>query len=217
MDGNEAAAEQAVSKRKRGGARAERATEETQRVDGDGREYASRAGAKLEAALRAFDISAAGKTCIDFGSHTGGFVECLLNHNAARVYAVDPGKGVLASHLRADPRVVTCEGANALQWRSPEPAELITIDVGWTVQRLILPVARRCLAPGGAVVSLIKPHYEAEKSQLRRGVVREEALDLVLELVREDIRDLRWVMRGEIESPLTGHGGNRESVVHLVR
>ncbi|MBN2445272.1 MAG: TlyA family RNA methyltransferase [Phycisphaerae bacterium] len=172
--------------------------------------YVSRGGIKLEAALRAFGIDLSGLTCIDFGSHAGGFVDCLLQHGAARVYAVEPGYGVLDYGLRKDERVVVCERTNALQFQSPEPADLVTIDVGWTQQRLILPAARRCLKPGGIVITLVKPQYEAPKSLLRGGVVPPEHLEGVCEQCREDIREAGWMIDGETESTIRGHGGNRE-------
>ncbi len=177
--------------------------------------YVSRAGLKLEAALRAFDVTVTGWTCCDFGSHTGGFVDCLLQHGAARVYAVEPGYGVLDYKLRRDPRVVVCERTNALTFTPPELCDLVTIDVGWTQQRLILPAARRCLKPDGRVITLLKPQYEAAKHLLKAGVVPPERLDEVLAACRAEIQQLGWTIRGEIRSPLRGHGGNIECLLYL--
>jgi 23S rRNA (cytidine1920-2'-O)/16S rRNA (cytidine1409-2'-O)-methyltransferase len=174
------------------------------------RKYISRAGSKLEAALAAFGLEVAGQVCADFGSHVGGFVDCLLRHGAAKVYAVEPGYGVLDYGLRNDERVVVCERTNALRFTSPEPCDLVTIDVGWTPQRLVLPAARRALKPTGRVVTLIKPHYEAPEEWLRSGVLPPERLDEVLATCRQDVADLGWQIAGELESPLTGHGGNVE-------
>jgi 23S rRNA (cytidine1920-2'-O)/16S rRNA (cytidine1409-2'-O)-methyltransferase len=172
--------------------------------------YVGRGGLKLEAALRAFALDVQDAVCIDFGSHAGGFVDCLLKHGAARVHAVDPGSGVLDYTLRRDPRVVVHERANALKFSPPEPADLVTIDVGWTPQRLVLPAARRALKPAGRVITLIKPQYEADQAQLRGGRVLDEQLDLVLGQCRSDITELGWRIAGETESPIRGHGGNRE-------
>lgn len=173
--------------------------------------YVSRGGLKLAAALRAFALDIGGWTCADLGSHVGGFVDCLLEHGAARVYAVEPGYGVLDYRLRKDSRVVVCERTNALQYVCPEPCELVTIDVGWTPQRLILPAARRCLKPHvGRVVTLVKPQYEAPQDWLRDGVLLAERLDAVLARCRQDVRELGWHSVGEIESPLRGHAGNVE-------
>jgi 23S rRNA (cytidine1920-2'-O)/16S rRNA (cytidine1409-2'-O)-methyltransferase len=188
------------------------------------RSYASRSGTKLEFALRAFGIDARGAVCVDLGSHVGGFVDCLLAHGASRVYAVDPGYGILDYRLRRDPRVVVCERTNALSFQAPEPCHLVTIDVGWTPQRLILPAARRQLvgtahAPGQAaarqlpaigVVTLVKPQYEAPRDWLRAGVLDPARVEEVLEACRRDVRELRWTVVAETLSPLLGHGGNRE-------
>jgi 23S rRNA (cytidine1920-2'-O)/16S rRNA (cytidine1409-2'-O)-methyltransferase len=172
--------------------------------------FVSRGGEKLDAALTAFAIDVAGRVCVDFGSHVGGFVDCLLQRGATRVHAVEPGRGVLHARLRSDPRVVLHEGTNALTWQAPEPADLVTVDAGWTPQRLVLPAARRALQPGGAVITLVKPQYEADKSLLRRGVVPDTGMDAVLSVVRADALTLGWRISAEIESPLAGHGGNRE-------
>lgn len=172
--------------------------------------YASRAGLKLHAALHAFNIDVSGAMIADFGSHAGGFVDCLLRHGAAKVYAIEPGYGVLAYRLRIDPRVIVCERENALHFTLPEPCDLVTIDVGWTPQRLILPAAQRALKRGGRVISLVKPHYEAEKSLLCGGVLPPEHLAGVLGRVRQDVARLGWTIAAELESPITGHGGNVE-------
>jgi 23S rRNA (cytidine1920-2'-O)/16S rRNA (cytidine1409-2'-O)-methyltransferase len=172
--------------------------------------YVSRGGLKLAAALDAFALDVTGFTCIDFGSHAGGFVDCLLQRGAAKVYAVEPGYGVLAYKLRRDPRVVVCERTNAMHYTSPAPADLITIDVGWTPQRLILPAARHCLAPHGRVITLVKPQYEAPPEWLARGVLPKERLVDVLDRCRATVRELGWQITAETTSPVLGHGGNEE-------
>jgi 23S rRNA (cytidine1920-2'-O)/16S rRNA (cytidine1409-2'-O)-methyltransferase len=179
--------------------------------------YVSRAGLKLAAALRAFELDVTGRVACDFGSHTGGFVDCLLQHGAARVYAVEPGYGVLDYRLRRDARVVVCERTNALGFTCPEECDLATIDVGWTPQRVILPVVRRCLRPeSGRAISLIKPQYESPPQLLRHGVVPPEHIDAVLATCREETRQTGWQILGEIESPIRGHGGNAEYLWLLV-
>ncbi len=172
--------------------------------------YVSRGGSKLAAALDAFALDVAGWCCADFGSHVGGFVDCLLQHGAARVYAVDPGYGVLDYRLRKDERVVVCERTNALKYVCPEPCQLISIDVGWTPQRLILPSARRSLAPDGQVITLIKPQYEAPADWLVDGVLPEDRRADVLEQCASDITAAGWQTLNRIESPIQGHGGNTE-------
>lgn len=165
---------------------------------------------KLEAALRAFRVDPTGLACADLGSNAGGFVDCLLRHGAAKVYAIERGYGVLDYRLRRDPRVVVMERTSALTATLPGPMSLVTIDVGWTRQRLVLPAAMRLLSTGGQVVSLIKPHYEAEAWQLEGGVLRSEHLAGVLEQLRRDVAGLGLVVAGEVESPIEGRGGNRE-------
>lgn len=179
--------------------------------------YVSRAGEKLHAALEAFAIRPTGWTCADFGCHTGGFVDCLLRHGAARVYAVDPGYGVLDYRLRRDPRVVVCERTNALRFTCPTPCDLVTIDVGWTPQRLILPAAARTIRVDGIVITLIKPQYEAPKEWLRQGVLPEERFEETLANCRREAQQQGWSVRQEIESPLRGHGGNVEFLWRLER
>ncbi|MBK9120524.1 MAG: TlyA family rRNA (cytidine-2'-O)-methyltransferase [Phycisphaerales bacterium] len=180
-------------------------------------QYVSRGGVKLAAALRAFRIDPHGWTAIDLGSHVGGFVDCLLKHGAARVHAVDPGYGILDYALRRDPRVVVHERTNALRFVPPEQADLVTVDVGWTALRLILPLLRRALrpeAPGGAIV-LVKPQYEAAPAARPGGVVAEDRLAEVLVECRGEVARIGFEVRAEIESPLRGHGGNREFLWHL--
>lgn len=172
--------------------------------------YVSRGGLKLAAALRAFDVSVRDCIVADFGSHAGGFVDCLLQHGAAKVYAVEPGYGVLAYKLRRDPRVVVCERKNALHMRCPELCDWVTIDVGWTKQERILPAAARWLKPGARVISLIKPHYEAPRDWLIDGVLPEEKLSTVREAVRSTVESLGWEIEKTCNSPIRGHGGNEE-------
>src|SRR6184192_3985204 len=113
--------------------------------------FVSRAGQKLEHALATFGIEVSGKICADLGCSTGGFTDCLLQHGAAKVYAIDTGYGVLDWKLRTDPRVIVMERTNAMHVTLPQPIEIVTIDVAWTKQRHILPSASRILGPGGAV------------------------------------------------------------------
>lgn len=179
--------------------------------------YVSRSGYKLEAALRALGLEVREKVCADIGSHVGGFVDCLLRHGAARVHAIDPGYGVLHARLRRDPRVIVHERTNALRFVFPEPCELITIDAGWTPQRLILAAARRGLSPGGHVLTLVKPQYEAPPRLLRRGVLPPEHRGEVLRLCETDVLEAGWLVLQRFESPLPGHAGNIEYFWHLAR
>lgn len=179
------------------------------------RVFVSRAGEKLEAAMAAFGIEAAGVVCADLGCNAGGFTDCLLKRGAVRVYAVDTGYGVLDYKLRKDPRVVVMERTNAMHVELPEKVGLVVVDVSWTKQAKILPSARRLLAEGGEVVSLIKPHYEAPKAWLRQGVLPGEKLAEVVEAVKAEIAAAGWQVRGLVNSPIKGTGGNAEVLVWL--
>jgi 23S rRNA (cytidine1920-2'-O)/16S rRNA (cytidine1409-2'-O)-methyltransferase len=178
-------------------------------------DFVSRAGQKLHHALVEFQISAAGKTCADLGSNTGGFTDCLLQSGATKVYALDTGYGVLDYKLRKDPRVVVMERTNAMHATLPEPVNLVTIDVAWTKQKHILPAARTMLAPRGEVVTLIKPHYEADAKVLRKGVLPPEQLEGIVEHVKEDIADAGFELIGITTSPIKGAKGNIEMLAHL--
>jgi len=172
--------------------------------------YVTRSGLKLEYALEVFAIDPSGKTCADLGSHQGGFVDCLLSRSAARVYSVDTSYGTLAWKLRQDRRVVVMERTNAMHLELPEVVDLVTIDVGWTRQRHVLPAARRLLAPDGRIISLVKPQYEAAETQREAGVVAEGDLESVLARVRIDVQEAGLELLGETRSPLRGGGGNAE-------
>ena len=178
-------------------------------------DFVSRAGHKLAAALAAFNTRPTGRTCADLGSSTGGFVDCLLQHGAAKVYAIERGFGVLDYRLRTDPRVVVLERTNALTLALPESVDLVTIDVGWTRQRLILPIARGLLAPGGSIITLVKPHYEAEPRLLRRGILPPEHIQPILAPLRDNLERMHLRLLNELESPLPGRAGNREWLWHL--
>lgn len=177
--------------------------------------YVSRGGEKLAAALQAFSIDVHNRICADLGSHVGGFVDCLLQNGARRVYSVDTSYGTLAWKLRKDPRVVVLERTNAMHVALPESVDLVTIDVGWTPQRRVLVNLPSMISPMGTVISLIKPHYEAPRDLLDNGVLSDEMSKLVLERVLGDVATLGFRILARMESPLRGHGGNREFLVQL--
>ncbi len=187
--------------------------------------WASRAAAKLLAALETFQIDVTGLTCADFGCHAGGFTDCLLRHGAARVYALDTAYGVLEWRLRQDPRVVVMERTNVLHAEPPEPVDLVTIDAGWTRQRHVIPAALRWLAPGGRIISLVKPHYELEADEkrnlLRDGVlepavaerVANRVIDAMAGLGARVVRRMISPVAGAKSARRKGSGGNREYLV----
>ncbi len=205
-----------------------------QRVPADARlevarppRFVSRGGEKLAAALAAFPIAVAGKVCADVGASTGGFTDCLLQHGAARVYALDVGKGQLHWKLRNDPRVVVMEGTNARYVeRLPEPVALVTIDASFISLRVLLPVVRGWFPTGGQavaegqgdVVALIKPQFEAGRREAARGrgVIRDP------EVHRRVLHDLLafaqaqgYGVRGLVRSPVRGPKGNVEFLAWL--
>ena len=177
--------------------------------------YVSRGGVKLAAALDHFGIDPAGKTCLDVGASTGGFTDCLLQRGAARVYAVDVGHGQLDARLRADPRVVLREKVNARSLSEadvPERVEVAVADVSFISLRLVLPAMAARVAPGGTIVALVKPQFEAGRGEVPRGgVVRSEATRRrVVEEVAEAGRALGLGVLGVVPSPIVGARGNAE-------
>ncbi len=181
--------------------------------------YVSRGGYKLEAALTTFAIDCRAAVAVDLGASTGGFTDCLLQHGARRVHAVDVGKGQLDWRLRQDDRVVVHDEFNA-RAISPadigEPVDIVTVDVSFISLTKVLPAAVTLLRPGGTLVALIKPQFEAGKKSVKRGgVVRDSA---VHDQVKTDIttlvtEQLGLLHVGTIESPLLGPAGNKEFLI----
>jgi 23S rRNA (cytidine1920-2'-O)/16S rRNA (cytidine1409-2'-O)-methyltransferase len=181
--------------------------------------YVSRGGHKLAAALDAFEVDPTGRVALDVGASTGGFTDVLLQRGAARVYALDVGRGQLAEALRRDPRVVSMERTNARTLTAatlPEPVDVVTIDVSFiSLARVLGPVAAT-LRPGGHVVALVKPQFEAGRGRTDHGVVRDPAIHReVLDRVVGDAAAAGLGMRAVIASPIFGPEGNREFLVHL--
>jgi len=179
-------------------------------------DFASRSGQKLDHALSSFSVDVSNWTCADLGSNAGGFVDCLLQRGAAKVYAVEKGYGVLDWTLRKDPRVIVMERTNAMHVALPEKVKLVTIDVAWTKQKHILPAAKKLIESNGRIITLIKPHYEAEAKLLRKGVLPAEQMDVVIEQVRMDIDACGLEIMHLVESPILGGQGNAEMLADLV-
>ena len=181
--------------------------------------YVSRGGLKLEAALDRFAIDVTGKTCLDVGASTGGFVDCLLQRGAARVHAVDVGTGQLDWRLRQDPRVAVRERTNAryLAWEAiGERVDLVTCDVSFISVTLILPALAQFFHAGSSIVVLAKPQFEAGRREVGKGgVVRDPAVHrAVVEKVSRAVTALGFGQVEWMESPLPGAEGNREFLVH---
>ena len=188
-------------------------------VRGRDHPWVSRGGVKLAHALAHFGIAPEGVVALDIGASTGGFTDVLLAHGAARVYAVDVGRGQLAWKLRQDPRVVVLEGVNARRLdreQVPEPVDLIVCDASFIGLATLLPAALALAASGATVVALIKPQFEAGREQVGKGgIVRDPAVrDQVVARIRAWLAALPgWRVLGTTESPITGAGGNVEYLI----
>ena len=189
---------------------------------------------KLEHALREFGVDVTGLVCADFGCNVGGFTDCLLQHGAAKVYAIDTGYGGLDYRLRTDDRVVVMERTNVLYVLGSEdhtPSErvgfervglgrvdLVTIDLGWTRQRHAIPAALNWLASGGRIITLVKPHYELEgdekKSWLVDGTLAEERAEEVLKRVLAQLPQLGIEVLASTTSPIRGAKSGRKKRGH---
>ena len=184
-------------------------------VRGDKLPYVSRGGLKLEKAMAAFPVHLEGAVCADIGASTGGFTDCMLQNGAAKVYAVDVGRGQLAWKLRSDPRVVCLERTNARylsREQVPEELAFASVDVSFISLKLILPPLAALLAEGGQAVSLVKPQFEAGREKVgKKGVVRDPAVHLeVLERFLEHAGESGFAVLDLTFSPIRGPEGNIE-------
>jgi 23S rRNA (cytidine1920-2'-O)/16S rRNA (cytidine1409-2'-O)-methyltransferase len=179
--------------------------------------YASRGALKLGPALDRFDVDPHGRVCADVGASTGGFTDVLLRRGAAKVYAIDVGRGLLHWRLRQDPRVVLMERVNARDLESlPEPVGLVVADVSFISLEKVLPAVRR-VAPEAEVVALFKPQFEVGRSEVGKGgIVREPAaVEAALVRFRGWCADNGYAVMGEAPSDITGAEGNQEFFFHL--
>ena len=208
-----------------------------------GPRFVSRGGEKLDAALEAFALDVAGWVCADVGASTGGFTDCLLQRAAAKVYAIDVGKGILHWKLRNDPRIVVMEETNARYVESlPEPVSLVTVDASFISLKILLPVIRKWFSPSspspasfaehsrspgaragfrggeGNIIALIKPQFEAGRKDVARGdgVIRDPGIhkQVLLDVLGFAQKE-GFQIRGLIKSPLLGPKGNAEFLVWL--
>lgn len=193
--------------------------------------YVSRGGTKLEAALEHFQVNPTDRVCLDIGASTGGFTDCLLQHGAARVYALDVGHGQMDWKIRSDPRVVAREKINARYLVAadlPEPVSLCVIDVSFIALTTMLPPATLMFGadalalpppPGATILALIKPQFELERGDVGHGgIVRdpalhERAVEKVRRFVETSLPNWRWT--GVMDSPILGKEGNKEFLACL--
>ncbi|SOC27102.1 23S rRNA (cytidine1920-2'-O)/16S rRNA (cytidine1409-2'-O)-methyltransferase [Ureibacillus xyleni] len=191
-------------------------------VKGSQLKYVSRGGLKLEKALEVFDISVEGKLMLDIGSSTGGFTDCALQNGAKHCYALDVGSNQLAWKIRNDDRVTVMEKTN-FRYSKPEDftnglPEFATIDVSFISLSLILPVLKTILIPGGDVIALVKPQFEAGRENVgKKGIVRDPKVHLdVLEETAKMATNNGFVVKDASYSPITGGEGNIEFLFHMV-
>ncbi len=184
--------------------------------------YVSRGGLKLEAALEGFRVPVDGRVALDIGASSGGFTDCLLQHGAVAVYALENGRGQLHESLLRDKRVTSIEERNARYMKKadfPQPIEVVTMDVSFISQTLILPSVAAVLVEGGSLVSLIKPQFEVGKAQVGGGGIvrnaraREEAVKRVVDTATQ----CGFRLQGVMESPILGGDGNVEYLAHFVK
>lgn len=185
--------------------------------------YVSRGGIKLEHAIKEFKVEVEGKIALDVGASTGGFTDCLLQHGAAKVYAVDVAYGQFAWKLRQDPRVKVIERTNAryltlkdLGLRTSDIA-LCVIDVSFISLSKVLPAVYNLLAERAEVIALIKPQFEAKREQVERGgIVKDKKVhEEVIEKVKAEAEAIGFKAKGVVKSPIEGADGNVEYFVYL--
>jgi 23S rRNA (cytidine1920-2'-O)/16S rRNA (cytidine1409-2'-O)-methyltransferase len=191
------------------------------RLAADDHPWVGRGALKLLGVLDPFGVDPSGSVYADFGSSTGGFTEVLLHRGAARVYAIDVGRGQLAWKLRTDPRVVVMEGTNARHLEAlPEPIDGVVGDLSFISLGLILPAVGRVLRPGGQAVVLVKPQFEAGRHAIGRGgrVRSEDDRASAIDRVRAEAEGSGFVVIGGMDSPVAGaRAGNVEHFLHLRR
>ncbi len=182
--------------------------------------FVSRGGFKLDKALKVFPVDPAGKVCLDCGASTGGFTDVLLQHGAAKVYAVDVGYGQLAWKLREDARVVSLERTNlryVTRAEIPEPIALAVMDVSFISIRLVIPAVKKLLLPDADFICLIKPQFEAGREEVgKKGVVRDRAVhERVIRGILDFLPGAGLTAVGLDFSPVRGPEGNIEYLCHL--
>lgn len=189
-------------------------------VKGNPIPYVSRGGLKLEKAINNFDLTLQDKVCMDIGSSTGGFTDCMLQNGAKKVFSIDVGYGQLAWKLRQDERVVCMERTNIRHVtieNTKEFADFASIDVSFISLKLVLPKCKELIRPDGQIVALIKPQFEAGKSKVgKKGVVREKSTHIeVIEMISNFAVENGFEILGLDYSPIKGPEGNIEYLIHL--
>jgi 23S rRNA (cytidine1920-2'-O)/16S rRNA (cytidine1409-2'-O)-methyltransferase len=183
--------------------------------------YVSRGGVKLAAALDCFSLDVAGRVCLDVGASTGGFTQVLLERGAQRVYAVDVGRGQLHAELRRHARILSIEQTDIRKLDPaglPSPADFGVVDVSFISLKLVLPHLDRLTSPRATILSLIKPQFEADRRDIKKGIVRNPAVHAAIcNDITAFIRTLGWRPGRHMESPILGGDGNREFFIEAAR
>lgn len=189
------------------------------KICGENLRYVSRGGLKLEHAIREFSINVKDKVAMDVGASTGGFTDCLLQHGAKRIYAIDVGYGQLAWKLRVDSRVINIERTN-IRYLSrdkiPEDIDIATVDVSFISLKLVIPKVSEFLKPEGEIIALIKPQFEVGRGEVDRGGVVKDPKKRIqaVEKVKNLFESLNFKVIGVIESPIKGQKGNIEYLLY---
>ena len=191
-------------------------------LKGEALPYVSRGGLKLEKALESFEVSVQNRVCLDVGASTGGFTDCLLQHGAARVYAVDVGYGQLAWQLRQDSRVTPIERMNIRSMPRnmlPEPVDLVTIDVSFISLKIVVPAVMKFMRQSAPIIALIKPQFEVGKGRVGKGGVVRDPLqhESVVNELNRFFKDSGWTSLPVVPSPILGPSGNREFLIHMIQ
>lgn len=185
-------------------------------------QFVSRGGDKMLKAMECFDIDPQGKTCIDIGASTGGFSDCLLQHGAEKIYAIDVGYGQLDWKLRQNPKMVVREKVNAryldIADFDPRPS-IAVIDVSFISLEKILPKTREILSDTGEIIALIKPQFEADRSDVGKGgIIKDPAVhNKCIEKIKDFSHNINLEVNGLIDSPILGAKGNKEFLIHLIK
>jgi len=182
--------------------------------------YVSRGGLKLEGALQKLNLSVKDLTCLDVGASTGGFTDCLLQHGAKKVFAIDVGYGQIAWQLRQDPRVTVIERTNIRHASNdllPEPVDLATIDTSFISLKIVVPATVRFLKPTGRILALIKPQFEAGKGNVGKGGVVKDRQQhaLIIQDLEKYFKNIGLICGPVVPSPILGPKGNQEFIILL--
>lgn len=180
------------------------------------KKYVGKGGDKLQFALEQFVVPLKDKAAADLGCNIGGFTDCLLKSGATHVYAVDTGYGMLEWKLRRDRRVTVMERTNALHLNLPEKVDIVTIDVGWTTQKHILPAALKIVKESGCIMSLFKPQYEADKAIVKKGIVSDDNFDSVLDRALKNLRNSGIRVSAVAYLPRRTKRKNREAMLLIL-